>query len=271
MSTYQHLKRILRPGDIFLTNGKISFSPLSWVKLKIQWEQKARGYREWHWPHVMVYLGPVTRHDYTSAHLARESSGFLGLGTKPYQESRIEKEEETKRLRLFSYTFPRAKFCYLDEVLKKYELRILRPCHEFLPMNLPPDDPTVSPIPDPGWVVTQLCPAMYEMIGRWYDFAQLVNFILMRRLGLPRSRWQRIIDLGRTQRVCSTSAAWLHRTIAEAQRAEGFHAQWFWPIAHDKHGEGVSEEHIYPADFPEMLPHVASRPFRQIYYQKRPR
>ncbi len=270
--TYNNLKKILLPGDIFLTNGKLSCSPLSWVKLKIQWEQKARGYREWWWPHVMTYLGPVTQHDYASAHLARESSGFLGLGTKPYQESRIEREEETDKLRLFSYEFPRAKFRYLDEVLGKYEVRILRPTYEFL------TEPGLEALergapldrPDPGWVVTQLCPAMYAMIGKWYDFAQLFNFILMRRLGLPRSRWQRILDLGRNHRVCSTSAAWLHRVIAEAQRAEEFHARWKWPISYDKHRDPVNEEHIYPADFPELLPTMI-RPFRQIYYQRRPK
>jgi hypothetical protein len=86
------------------------------------------------------------------------------------------------------------------------------------------------------------------MIGHWYDIIELGNYWLNRLFGVKRSAWKKVLDIGKRERVCSSSAAFIDRFAARC--IHGLTHKWEWCQPFKLPGGGhAKSEAVYPADY----------------------
>lgn len=224
------------------------------LKGKIQLEQRIRGHSNWRHTHVVGYIGKMEESDWVWALLCKIPNGGWRVWRWHYM-TRPEFDELLKHDDwCVSMTWPRGRWIRWAEIRDNQDWDAYRQLEssdalEFVSTGRFQEFP--ERIQD--WIRE----AAWSIIGRFYDVGQLLNFIVNRIWGLKRSRWLRITDFGKTNRVCSS--AWGYCLEYGREKGRQVTGHWPWPRPfRAQDGRPVHLEAYMPADFANdpQLAHV---------------
>jgi hypothetical protein len=231
----------MRCGDKIVT----SLPPSWWSKSLssgIIREQRKRGYARADGTHVLTFLGELPE---IQAWLCYQKLREVGYKPGDYFTFSTCKDW------CLSGTWPRTTLVHFADVMAKRHYR----CYY-----------RVEPSSLIGWVVPLeprhrifyaptargfMQEAAVELVGTHYDPGQLLDYLVNRDEEIPRSRWQRVFDLGAAARVCSVTA-YLVEDIARQVMIDRHIETWVEPFT-DYWGKPCKPDSILPADFENSL------------------
>ena len=234
------------------------------LKLSIQGEQRIRGLNPHNHTHVVGYIGSISPDDWR---VARGKKIPTGSKFAPWRSRPMERRDFDALLEhddwCISMTWPRGTWVRWATIRDGQDwdayrmlameivpardlagLKAARPSSEFNPYQVYNDLQM-------GWIRE----AAWDVFGRFYDGGQLLNFIANRLWGLDRSVWVRMLDMGRSNRVCSS--AWGYCMEFARVRSKGVTGRWPWPRPfRERNGKIVHLEAYMPDDWSNSSAHV---------------
>ena len=222
------------PGDVILQRGMLKFSlrhfPGWLVQSSIRKAQKKAGFADPSATHCLFFLGGLKPY-----HIHATDALPTVIEWTRHSKYSIH-DLLTYKDWCLSVTWPRATFvrvATLDpaSVIGAYRLQSKA-------FSYPPD------------AFDLFVKASLLLLNRRYDPLQLFNFILCEQLGFPRSKWERFLDMGRLNHVCSTGCAYVNEYARQVLKET--YGYWPWKRPFELapgSNEFATIESIYPADY----------------------
>lgn len=222
------------PGDVILQRGMLKFSlrhfPGWLVQSSIRKVQKSQGYADPSATHCLFFLGK----------LRPDQLHHPTILPRVIEWTRHSKQTMHDLLTYndwcLSVTWPRATFQRLEKVDPASVIGTYRLWHEDFRYPREAFDLFVE--------------SSLLLLNRRYDPLQLFNYLLCEKLGFPRSKWERFLDLGRLNHVCSTGCAYVNESAR--QTLKNLFGYWPWKRPFELapgSNEFATIESIYPADY----------------------